>query len=228
MTRSRILKVKDNSARCNLVVAGPELAELKRHAHEIPECPGLDRRIQRYNGNGPLMLSPDELDWVVAVLDAALHDPKGYPCVDYQPWKLEYVATTDERCMTCQDLYDRLNQESARPDRHMKKKQVTATSRQRARDRQTAKSDLPKSKIEAVFRKRRCPAVVQRIKRGYTLFYDDRAVSRIRERGRWWEVLWWSHRDKWESIGDLGGVVFDRIEQAAGYVLDDPMGVFWH
>jgi len=53
------------------------------------------------------------------------------------------------------------------------------------------------------------------------------AVSRIRVRGQFWEVVWWSHRDKWESIGDLGGMIFDTIDEAAKYVLDDPMGVFW-
>ena len=55
---------------CSIQVTGSELVELKRHAHKIPECPGLDRRIQRYNGKGSLKLSHDELDWLVAVLDA--------------------------------------------------------------------------------------------------------------------------------------------------------------
>ena len=89
------------------------------------------------------------------------------------------------------------------------------------------KLDLPKSQIEAVFEKRRCPATVQRINRGYTIFYEDRAVTRIRQCGRLREILSWSHRDRWESIGDFGGVVFDTIEEAAEYVLDDPMGIFW-
>ena len=52
------------------------------------------------------------------------------------------------------------------------------------------KLDLPKSQIEAVFEKQRCPATVRRINRGYTIFYEDRAVTRIRQRGRFWEVLW--------------------------------------
>lgn len=90
-----------------------------------------------------------------------------------------------------------------------------------------AQMDLSQSRIEAVFSKRGCPAAVRRGNRGYTIVYNDQAVSRVRQRGRCWEVLWWSHRDKWESIGDLGGMVFDTIEEAAGYVLDDPMGIFW-
>jgi len=54
---------------CRIVIDGAELVELKRHAHQIPECPGLDRRIQRYDGNRPLAISLDELDWLVAVLN---------------------------------------------------------------------------------------------------------------------------------------------------------------
>ena len=99
---------------CRIVVEGSELVELKRHAHEIPGCPGLVRRIQRYDGNKPFVMSPDELDWLVAVLDAALHDPKGYPCVEHQPWKLEYVLPTDERCVACRQLYERLERASDR------------------------------------------------------------------------------------------------------------------
>ena len=93
---------------CRIVVEGSELVELKRHAHDIPGCPGFDRRIQRHDGNKPLVMSLDELDWLVAVLDAVLHDPKGYPCVEYQPWKLKYVPPTDERSVACRRLYDRL------------------------------------------------------------------------------------------------------------------------
>ncbi len=87
------------------------MVELKRHAHQIPECPGLDRRIQRYQGKGPLAVSIDELEWIIAVLDAVLTDPKGYPCVEYEPFKVEYVPQTDERCVTCRRLWERLAEE---------------------------------------------------------------------------------------------------------------------
>jgi len=211
-------------------VTGFELVELKRHAHEIPECPGLDRRIQRYNGRGLLLMSCDELDWLVAVLDAVLHDPKGYPCVEYDPWKLEYVPRTDERCVTCQRLYDRLNSESERLYEISRKQRIKVTKREKARERRKVerdKSDDSMSRIQAVFRKRGCPAFPAKVSRGYTICYEGQAVSRIRPRDKWWEVLWWSHRDKWESIGDMGGVIFDTVEEAAQYVLDDPMGIFW-
>ena len=228
MRRSCPLKDKDDPNQCRIVVTGSELVELKRHAHEIPECPGLSRRMQRYDGKGPFKLSRDEIDWLVAVLDAVLHDPKGYPCVEYEPWKLQYVPLTDERCVTCRRLYDRLNQESERLFAVKTQKRIRQALRRRARDRKkTQKADLFKSRIEAVFKKRGCPAVPARVNRGYTIFYQGAAVSRIRPRSEFWEVLWWSHRDRWESIGDLGGMVFDTIEEAATYVLDDPMVIFW-
>ncbi len=54
---------------------------------------------------------------------------------------------------------------------------------------------------------------------------DGQPVARLRNLGKdGWEVLWWSHRDKWESIGDFGGVVCDDVDEALAYVLDDPMG----
>lgn len=78
--------------RCRVVVTGNELVELKRHAHDIPKCRELDRRIQRYNGKGRrLAMSTGESDWVVAVLDGVPFDSKGYPCIQYDPWTLEYV-----------------------------------------------------------------------------------------------------------------------------------------
>ena len=123
---------------CRIVIEGPELVELKRHAHQIPECPGLDRRIQRHDGNKPLVISLDELDWLVAVLDAVLHDPKGYPCVEHEPWKVEYVAPTDERCVACRLLYDRLKHQSGRLfEAAVKNRNKTSKSR-RGRDGEKA------------------------------------------------------------------------------------------
>jgi hypothetical protein len=211
---------------CRLKVTGPELAELKRHAHKIPECPGLDRRIQRYYGTGFLKVTRDELDWLVAVLDAVLHDPKGYPCVEYDPFKVEYVPPTDERCMACQRLYDQLNREAERLYEITRKRVARVKRREKASQRKKAE-DVPRVRIEAVFKKRKCPAIPIKVSGGYNIYYRNHGVSRIRSRGRCWEVMWWSHRDKWESIGDLGGVLFDTVEEAATYILDDPMGIFW-
>jgi len=164
------------------------------------------------------------------VLDAAIHDPKGYPCVQWKPWKLEYVPTTDERCVACQRLYDRLNAESERLYEISRKRWIKVKKREKARERrkaQKAESDLPMAQIQAVFQKQGCPAVVCRMSRGYTIIHKDMLVARIRQRGHGWEVLWRSYRDKWESIGDLGGVICDTVEEATEYVLEDPMGIFW-
>jgi hypothetical protein len=220
----------DAEQECRISVTGAGLVELKRHAHEIPACPGLGRRIQKYSGQKPLVISRDELDWLVAVLDAVLHDPKGYPCVQYDPWKLEYAPRTDERCVICQRLYDRLNSESERLYEISRKRWIKLKKREKTRERRKAekdKADVSMSRIQAVFRKRRCPAFPAKVSWGYNIYHEGQAVSRIRPRDNWWEVLWWSHRDKWESIGDLGGVIFETVEEAAQYVLDDPMGIFW-
>lgn len=84
-----------NQNQCKILISGAELVELKRHAYEIPECPGLDKRIQAYQGNKPFILTYDELGWLVAVLDAVLKDPNGYPVIEHNPWKLEYVLKAD-------------------------------------------------------------------------------------------------------------------------------------
>ena len=119
---------------CRIVIEGSELAELKRHAHQIPECPGLDRRIHQHDGNKHFAMSLDELDWLVTVLDAVLHDPKCYRCVEYEPWKLDYVPHTDERCVVCRRLYDRLEQESDRLSEVAAKKRNKAPKPRRGRD----------------------------------------------------------------------------------------------
>lgn len=230
MRRSWPLKDEESSNQCRIFVTGAELVELRRHAHEVPGYPGLARRIQGHGGKKPLVVSQDELGWLVAVLDAVLHDPKGYPCVEHEPWKLEYVPRTDERCVTCQRLYDRLNGENERLYEISRKQWIKIKKREMARERRKAereRADDAMSRIHAVFKKRKCPALPARASRGYTIYYEGRAASRIRQRDKWWEVLWWSHRDRWESMGDFGGMAFDTIEEAATYVLGDPMGIFW-
>jgi predicted Rossmann fold nucleotide-binding protein DprA/Smf involved in DNA uptake len=97
-----------------ITIESAELIELKRHAHQIPECPGLDKRIQKYKGDKPFVCTKHELDWLVAVLDAVLNDPEGYPAIEHDPWRLVYVSKSDERWETCKRLYDRLKDESER------------------------------------------------------------------------------------------------------------------
>jgi hypothetical protein len=57
--------------------------------------------------------------------------------------------------------------------------------REQARERRKAerdKSDVSMSRIQAVFRKRGCPALPAKVSRGYTICYEGQAVSRIRPR----------------------------------------------
>lgn len=95
-------------------IDGAEFIELKRHAHQIPECPGFDERIQKYKGDKPLVFTTHELEWIIAVLDAVLNDPQGYPAIEHNPWKLVYVPKSDERWAICKRLYDRLEKECER------------------------------------------------------------------------------------------------------------------
>ena len=39
------------------------------------------------------------------------------------------------------------------------------------------------------------------------------------------EVMWYSHRDKWDHVGDFGGVTMS-LEEALEYVVTDASGCF--
>ncbi len=67
-----------------------------------------------------------------------------------------------------------------------------------------------------------CDALLRSDRRGVSIFGPDgQPAARLRNLGRdGWEVLGRSHRDKWESIGDLGVVVCDDVDEALIYVLD--------
>ena len=66
---------------------------------------------------------------------------------------------------------------------------------------------------------------------GYTLNREDTGVpvARLRPIGSTGlvEILWWSWRNRWESIGDFGGVRLP-LEEALDYIAEDPMNCFWH
>ena len=68
-------------------------------------------------------------------------------------------------------------------------------------------------------------------RRGYSLFREDngRPVARLRPTGDddRVEVVWWSHRGKWEQIGCLGPLVMP-VSEALDYIARDPCGCFWH
>jgi hypothetical protein len=92
------------------------------------------------------------------------------------------------------------------------------------------KADSVLDKMAEYFDKKRSPVAVQRVNKGYSIIHESgEPIARFWPRGGdsdRVEVLWWSHRDKWEYIGDFGGL-FMGIEEALEYVLSDPMGIFW-
>ena len=66
--------------------------------------------------------------------------------------------------------------------------------------------------------------------KGYSIFrvIDGKPIARLRSTNnpKIFEVLWWSHRDKWESIGDFGGM-FMPLHKALKYIDENAMECFW-
>jgi hypothetical protein len=87
------------------------------------------------------------------------------------------------------------------------------------------------ARIEAFVAERGGGVVVRNSGGGYSLFRESpvRPVARFRPTGRGdaVEVKWWSHRDRWDDIGDFGPLVLP-LGQALAYLAEDPMGCFWH
>jgi hypothetical protein len=73
--------------------------------------------------------------------------------------------------------------------------------------------------------------VVRKDARGYSLFREDTGapVARLRpvRSGAAMEILRWSWRDRWDRIGDFGGVHLP-LDEALDYIAEDPMDCFWH
>ena len=71
---------------------------------------------------------------------------------------------------------------------------------------------------------------IEKRSKGYSLFREDngRPIARLRPSGKAdvVEILWWSHRDQWEQIGDFGPMTMP-LEKALNYISKDPMGIFW-
>ena len=71
---------------------------------------------------------------------------------------------------------------------------------------------------------------IEKRSKGYSLFREDngRPIARLRPSGQAdvVEILWWSHRDQWEQIGDFGPMTMS-LEEALNYISKDPMGIFW-
>lgn len=91
-------------------------------------------------------------------------------------------------------------------------------------------TDPYKLKMESFFRQGKGGAItVKKSKGGYSIFYGSRQTPLARLRFSndkdIVEVLWWSHRDKWESIGDFDGV-FLPFDDALKYIDENHVGCF--
>ena len=93
----------------------------------------------------------------------------------------------------------------------------------------TKKTDELLARIEAFNQAKGGGVLIRRAAKGYSLFREDngRPVARLRPTGKGdqVEVMWWSHRDKWDQIGDLGLVM--SLDEALEFINKDPRGFFW-
>jgi hypothetical protein len=87
------------------------------------------------------------------------------------------------------------------------------------------------TRIEAFVEQKGGGVVIRKAAGGYSLFREatGKPVARFPPTGKGdsVEVMWWSHRDRWDEIGDFGPMVMS-LDQALKYVAEDPMGCFWH
>ena len=95
----------------------------------------------------------------------------------------------------------------------------------------TARNDDILAQIEAFNKANGGGVVIQKAAKGYSLFREDTGepIARLRltGKGNLFEVMWWSHRDKWDQIGDFGPMLMP-LDESLEYVAEDPMGCFWH
>lgn len=93
-----------------------------------------------------------------------------------------------------------------------------------------AATDPMLAQIEAHNKAKGGGVVIRKQAKGCSLFREDngKPVARLRPTGKrnQVEVMWWSHRDKWDRIGDFGPMTMS-LDKALDYVSKDPMGIFW-
>ena len=60
-------------------ISGRKLEEIQKHAWQMCEAFGLDRKIKKYKGTKPISLYSWDLDCIIDVLWLVLDDQKEYP-----------------------------------------------------------------------------------------------------------------------------------------------------
>jgi hypothetical protein len=92
------------------------------------------------------------------------------------------------------------------------------------------KTDEILDRIEAFNQVKGGGVIIQRAAKGYSLFREDngKPIARLRPTGNddQVEVMWWSHRDKWEQIGDFGPMLMS-LDEALMYIARNALGCFW-
>ncbi len=72
--------------------------------------------------------------------------------------------------------------------------------------------------------------LIRAVSKGSSLFVkeDGSPIAWLRPTGEGDNVavLWWSHRDKWEHVGDFGGEIMP-LDDALNFIVEDPYGCFW-
>src|SRR5262245_35330610 len=84
----------------------------------------------------------------------------------------------------------------------------------------TKKPDDFLARIEAFSDAKGGGVVIRKAVKGYSMFCEDngKPIARLRPTGKGdeVEVLWWSHRDRWDQIGDFGPMVM-ALDEALDY-----------
>jgi len=97
-------------------------------------------------------------------------------------------------------------------------------------DDEKMRKDSLLERIEAYNEAHGGGVLTRRVNKGYSLYQkrNHKPIARFRPTGKEDEVeiLWWSHRDRWETVGDFGGIIMP-LDEALDYVREDPCGFFW-
>ncbi|MBM4091223.1 MAG: hypothetical protein FJ276_17645 [Planctomycetes bacterium] len=104
------------------------------------------------------------------------------------------------------------------------------SSRKASKRESSAKLDAVLDGVRAFNEAAGGGVVIRRQANGISLFREDngRPIARLRPAGEHdaVEVLWGSHREKWEQIGDFGPRVMP-LDEAFDFIFKKRIGVFW-
>ena len=73
------MKPGSKDIKLDILISGIELSELKRHAWQMVEAFGLDKRIEKYQSKRTIGLYSWDFDCILAVIEYVLDDPTEYP-----------------------------------------------------------------------------------------------------------------------------------------------------